>query len=223
MANIKVPVAALSSPTNWGSRASIKKMLETIWANYSIFITKASESSGIPASVIVAFIAVESGGNAKAGAAGHVTQGLMQWNRNYAQSNIQKEIKNNDLSAYEKQVLTNAGIIDKAGNVRAVTNKDQLNPEVNIVIGTIILGQMLDQSWAKSGDDLALDRVIAVYNAGAYGDTGKKARQLTTVKYDTPEKLAANVNPITSAYIKKMMGKNGAMDIATSDLKNLIS
>jgi soluble lytic murein transglycosylase-like protein len=223
MATINVPVLSLASPNTWGSRDAIKKMLQTIWTNYGVFIQKASNSSGIPNSVIVAFIAVESGGNPKAGSAGHITQGLMQWNRSYAKAQIEREIKNKDLSDYERSVLTAAGIINSSGAVRDVTNADQLKPEVNIVIGTIVLGQLLEQSWAKSEKTLHLDRIIAVYNAGAYGDTGKKARQLTSVKFDTPEKLAANVNSISASYIKKMMGVNGAMDIATSDLKNIIS
>ena len=57
--------------------------------------------------------------------------------------------------------------------------------------------------------------MIAVYNAGAYGDTGKKAR---LGEYNTPYDLSKAVNSVTSAYISKILGRDGAMDILTSDL-----
>jgi hypothetical protein len=219
---LEVPVAGLPAPTKWGSRTAIRSQLEKIWKNYGTFITNASVNSNIPKQIIASFIAVESGGNASAGAAGHVTQGLMQWNRNYAKSNLEKELKNGRLTEGEKAILKKYGVMTSDKTFRAVTNADQLKPELNITIGSIILGQMLDESWAKSDKGYHLDRVIAVYNAGAYGSTGKMARQLTTPKYDTPISLAAAVNPITRAYISKVLAKDGAMDIATSDLKNVI-
>ena len=219
---LAVPVAGLPSPTKWGSRTAIRSQLEKIWKNYGTFITNASVNSNIPKQIIASFIAVESGGNASAGAAGHVTQGLMQWNRNYAKSNLEKELKNGRLTEGEKAILKKYGVMTSDKTFRAVTNADQLKPELNITIGSIILGQMLDESWAKSDKGYHLDRVIAVYNAGAYGSTGKMARQLTTQKYDTPTSLAAAVNPVTRAYISKVLAKDGAMDISTSDLKNVI-
>ena len=220
---LSVPVRELISPSSWGSRDSIKRMIERIWSNYGKFIKEAEKNSGIPAPVLAAFIAVESGGNEKAGPAGHVTQGLMQWNRTYAKKQIEREINNKQLTDGEKEILQRYGVMSSNGNIREVTNADQLKPELNIAIGSIVLGQLIDQVWAKDAmGNLALDRVIAVYNAGAYGDTGKKARQLTTPKLDTPAKLAAGVNPVTKAYIAKILGINGALDITTSDLENII-
>jgi soluble lytic murein transglycosylase-like protein len=217
-----VPVVGLPSPTKWGSRAAIKGQLEKIWKNYGTFISNASANSNIPKPIIASFIAVESGGNPNAGASGHVTQGLMQWNRNYAKSQLEKEYKNGRMTEGEKAVLKKYGVMTANNTFRDVTNADQLKPELNIAIGSIVLGQLLDESWAKSDKGYHLDRVIAVYNAGAYGSTGKMARQLTTPKYDTPTSLAAAVNPVTRAYISKVLAKDGAMDIATSDLKNVI-
>jgi hypothetical protein len=70
-------------------------------------------------------------------------------------------------------------------------------------------------NWANSNGELRLDRIISVYNAGAYGDTGKKA-----IYGDYPDALSLSkaVNPVTRAYIGKILGLNGAMDVATSDL-----
>ena len=221
--NLKVPVTSLTAPTSWGSRSQIKSMLEKIWSNYGVFIKQSSENSKIPSSILASFIAVESGGNALAGGNGHVTQGLMQWNRNYAKAQLENELAKNRLTIGEREVLEKYGIkFDLRGKTRAITNADQKKPELNIAIGSIILGQLIDEKWGSDESGLHLDRVIAVYNAGAYGDTGKKARQLTTPKLNTPQLLSSNVNSITSAYIKKIMGVNGAMDIATSELNNII-
>jgi soluble lytic murein transglycosylase-like protein len=219
--SLTIPAVPLQSPSSWGSRASIKGVLEKIWRNYGSYIAESSKNSNIPSNIIASFIAVESAGNPTAGSAGHITQGLMQWNRNYAQAQLKDELAKGRMSDGEKKILTKYGVIS-GNSVRPVTNKDQLIPELNITIGCIVLGQLIDQKWGSENGVFNLDRVIAVYNAGAYGDTGKKARQLTNPKLNTPQLLAANVNSITSAYIKKIMGKDGAMDIATSDLKDVI-
>lgn len=211
-----IPSEKLISPLSWGSRQSIKTMLEKILYNYGTFITFASENSKLPKSVLASFIAVESGGNSKAGASGNVTQGLMQWNRTFAKANLEQEYAEKRLTEAEQKKLASFGIKFTNGKTRAITNADQLKAELNILIGSIILGQLADEKWAtdKNGA-LRLDRMIAVYNAGAYGDTGKKAR---FGEHITPYDLAKSVNPTTSAYISKILGKDGAMDIVTSDL-----
>ena len=215
-----IPSEKLISPLSWGSRQSIKTMLEKILYNYGTFITFASENSKLPKSVIASFIAVESGGNSKAGASGHITQGLMQWNRTYAKANLETEYAEKRLTPAEIQKLASFGIKFTNGKTRAITNADQLKPELNILIGSIILGQLADEKWATdSNGSLCLDRMIAVYNAGAYGDTGKKAR---FGEHNTPYDLAKAVNPTTSAYISKILGKDGAMDILTSDLASKV-
>ena len=211
-----IPSEKLISPSSWGSRQSIKTMIERILYNYGTFITFASENSKLPKSVITSFIAVESGGNAKAGASGHITQGLMQWNRNYAKAQLEEEYADKRLTEAEQKKLASFGIKFTNGKTRAITNADQLKPELNILIGSIILGQLADEKWATdSNGALRLDRMIAVYNAGAYGDTGKKAR---LGEYNTPYDLSKAVNSVTSSYIAKILGRDGAMDILTSDL-----
>jgi len=213
---VDVPASGLQSPSNWGSRTQIKSMLERIWKNYGSYIKFASLNSKIPPKVLVAFIAVESGGKADAGSAGHITQGLMQWNRSYAKTQLERELSQNRMTPAEKSKLAEFGIsFDANGKTREITNADQLKPELNILIGSIVLGQLIDNDWAKEGNKLRLDRVIAVYNAGAYGDTGKKAR---LGNYPTPKALADSVNSISRSYIAKIVGKDGALDIIETDL-----
>jgi soluble lytic murein transglycosylase-like protein len=203
---------------------------------YGAFIRTASENAKIPTQVIASFIAVESGGNPTAGGASSPTQGLMQWNRNFAKNILETENRLGRLTPEEKTILAKYGITFNAqGQTRTITQADAIKPELNILIGTILLGQYADsyhdggkstmvggvrRKWAvddKNGE-LRLDRMIAVYNAGAYGDAGTKAR---TGTHGTARLLADNVNAITSSYIKKMLGVNGAMDVASTDLKSL--
>lgn len=205
------PASGLTSPSSWGSKESIKKMIDSINSKYGTYIDFVSTESKLPKEMITSFIAVESGGNPKAGASGHVTQGLMQWNRTYAKAQLEKELKEGRMTKNEKDKLASFGIkFDANGKTRAITNADQLKPELNILIGSILLGQLVDTDWGTENGEIKLDRVIAVYNAGAYGDTGKKARSKA---YKTPKDLANAVNSVTSSYIKKILGTDGALHL----------
>jgi soluble lytic murein transglycosylase-like protein len=232
---LSVPKANLLSPSSWGSREAIRGQVDNIMKKYGAFIRFASENAKIPTQVIASFIAVESGGNPTAGGSSSQTQGLMQWNRTYAQNILETENKMGRLTPEEKTKLASYGIkFDASGKTRAITQADAVKPELNILIGTILLGQYADsyhdggkstmvngvrRKWAIDDKDgeLRLDRIIAVYNAGAYGDTGSKAR---TINHPTAKQLADSVNSTTRTYISKMLGVNGAMDVASTDLKS---
>ena len=145
--NLKAPQAGLKSPSSWGSRGAIKSSLEKIINNYGDTIQKISKLTNVPAKILAAFIAVESGGNPTAGPAGHVTQGLMQWNRQYIYATLEAEKRLGRLSAEEEALLKSYGIVFNNGKVRTITNADQLKPELNILIGSILLGQFIDSYY----------------------------------------------------------------------------
>jgi hypothetical protein len=232
--SLNVPKKGLTSPSSWGSRNAVKTQLDGILTKYSGFLKFASENSKIPLEILASFIAVESGGNPTAGGSGSMTQGLMQWNRQYADNIIEAEKRMGRMTPAEEAKLKQYGFtFDKAGQTRKFTQADLVKPELNILVGSILLGQYTDGffdggkmrkdsagnkiNWANSNGELRIDRIIAVYNAGAYGDTGKKA-----IYGDYPDALSLSkaVNPITRAYIGKILGLNGAMDVATSDLSS---
>jgi len=233
---ISAPKANLTSPSSWGSRDAIKGQVSNIMKKYGAYIKVASENSNIPAQVIASFIAVESGGNPTAGGSSSPTQGLMQWNRTYGKNILETEYKMGRLTPEEKSILAKYGItFNSAGQTRAITQADAIKPELNILIGSILLGQYADsyhdggkstmvggvrRKWAvdDANGELRLDRIISVYNAGAYGDTGKKARE---GNHGNAKQLSDSVNSVTSSYIKKMLGINGAMDVASTDLKSI--
>jgi hypothetical protein len=225
---LAVPDKNLTSPSSWGSRKSIASVVRRIMQNYGKYIKFASDNSKIPMEILASFIAVESGGNATAGKDGHITQGLMQWNRDYASNTLSNEKKLGRLTADEEAKLKEFGIKFDANNkTRAITNADQKKAELNILIGSILLGQYADSyvsgkqdkpKWATDDNgNIRLDRIVACYNAGAFGETGKLAR---FGNYPSPSALAKVVNPTTSNYISKIYGINGAMDVATSDVKD---
>lgn len=233
---ISAPKANLISPSSWGSRAAIKGQVSNIMKKYGSYIKMASANSKIPPQVLASFIAVESGGNPTAGGSSSLTQGLMQWNRTYGKNILETEYRMGRLTPEEKSILAKYGITFNAeGKTRAITQADAIKPELNILVGSILLSQYADsyhdggkstlvagvpRKWAvdDASNELRLDRMIAVYNAGAYGDAGKKAR---TGTYATAKALADSVNSVTRSYIKKMLGVNGAMDVASTDLKSL--
>lgn len=230
---VSVPKSGLVSPTSWGSRNAVKGQLDNIVTKYGKFLKFASANSKIPTEVLASFISVESGGNPTAGGSGSITQGLMQWNRDLIWATLEGEKRMGRLTPDEEAKLKSFGIsyLSSGKLSRKITQADAVNPELNILIGSILLGQYSDGyydggkfkkdtagkkiNWASDNGELRLDRMIAVYNAGAYGDTGKKA---ISGGYKDAVALANAVNPTTRAYINKMLGLNGALDIATSDL-----
>jgi soluble lytic murein transglycosylase-like protein len=236
---LQIPVVGLQAPKTIGSRQTVKNTLKNIIDNYGKYIKVASEESNIPAPVITAFIGVESGGDALASASGrgtcHATIGLMQWNRQYTKATLEKEFSTGRLSDVEKGILAKYGIkFDKNGKTRAINCNDQKQPELNILIGTIILGQIISEiaskskGWAVEDNDvLRLDKVISVYNGGAFSTAGKMAQTSTLrgVPVDTTSvkkfrDLVATFNPTTKKYVDVIMGKDGFLDVLTSELKN---
>ena len=212
---LRIPAPGLVAP-NWLSRSQISATLQNIENKYGTYINFASRTSRIPREIIKAFILVESEGIPTAGPSGHVTQGLMQWNRNHAKQQLEDELKQGRMSPAEKSKLAEFGIIfDSKGKTREITNADQLKPELNILIGSIVMGQLVDTKWGTENGVLRLDRVIVVYNSGGYTDSGKAAR---LGGYKTASSLAAVVNIISSDYIKKILGKGGALEVNKEDL-----
>ena len=218
---ISAPISTLKAPTSWGSRIAIKSQLAKIWKDYGKYIQFASKESGIDSKIITSFIAIESGGIPTAGRGN--TKNLMQANVSYMKAQLENEFKAGRLSDAEKSKLAAYGIkFDANGKTRVITVEDNFKPELNILIGSILLGQLADQPWAKdSNGALKLASVITVYNAGMYGDWGKIA---ISIKSASPKALhdALAGNTTTQTYIRKMFAPDGALDIASNELNTLI-
>jgi hypothetical protein len=61
-----------------------------------------------------------------------------------------------------------------------------------------------------------MDRIIALYNWGLGGFTKNNIAKKNL------KEVLNSIPAITGTYVQKMIGKNGTLDIATSDLKNYI-
>jgi len=225
MATLKLsaPVVApitLTSPTGWyKTRQGLKDQMVQTWAKYGKWFKYYAETSRVPAEVLFAFTMVESNGNPLAGGSSSPTQGLMQWNRTFAAGTgnpdfaLTKEFNQGRLTQAEKDKLASFGIkFDSKGNTRAITQKDLQNPELNILIGSIILGQYIDKPWGTDPDgNIRMDRVISLYN---WGPKGFKNNAIATKNL---QQILISIPATTKAYIEKMLGKNGALDIAMND------
>jgi soluble lytic murein transglycosylase-like protein len=220
---LAVPVISpvvLNSPTSWyKTRDGLKEQMKNTWAKYGKWFKYYAETSKVPAEILLAFAMVESGGNPLAGGSNSKTQGLMQWNRTFTGGTgnpdftLSKEFLKGRLSQAEKEKLASFKItFDAKGNTRTLTQADLQNPELNILIGSIILGQYIDEVWGKDPDGkIRMDRIIAKYN---WGLKGFKENGLATKNI---KDVLANVPLTTKTYIEKMLGKNGALDIAVND------
>lgn len=236
---VLIPQAGLKLPSGWGRRDNMVKMYKDGLLKYGNFFKQASETSKIPVSLLMAFAIVESGLNPKANAGEKMegspwrsTAGLTQWDRRkgYADKYLSNEFKLGRMSEKEKEILKRKGVKwDAQGNFAPITAEQQLDPELNILIGSIYVGQYADSiyggkkddvEWGKDGDVIRLDRIITVYNRGGGGKDGLNAR---SKKYPTALALSKVVHPNASTYIHKIMGKDGALDVATKEFKDLIS
>lgn len=221
VATVNIPASSLNAPNSRGTKEDLKKQIITGLDKYGKFFKTASENSKLPLELLIAFAATESGVGSNFGPKSSPTHGIMQWNRNYAKTQLENELKLGRMTPEEKSILAKAGIkFDANGKTRVITVVDQANPEINILIGSILLGMYADsyiegrkdsKPWGiDQQGNLRIDRMVAVYNAGAYSDAGKKAR---FGNLPTPAALANVVNAVTKDYIGFLNGKNGFYDI----------
>jgi soluble lytic murein transglycosylase-like protein len=90
---------------------------------------------------------------------------------------------------------------------------DAANPELNILIGSIILGQYADAAWGTQDGKLRMDRIIALYNWGLGGFKKNNIENKSIVD------VLKSIPATTAVYINKMLGSNGSLDVAVNDMK----
>lgn len=218
---VSAPTVSLKSPSSWGSRSAIEGQLRKIWSNYGKYIQTASKESGIDPKILTSFISIESGGNPTAGSG--TIKGLMQFNSDYVNTQLKNEFNSKRLSETEKAIFKKYGFtFDSNGDTKKYTVSDSLKPELNILIGSILLGQLADQdSYKDANGNLKLASVITSYNSGIYSKWSKLAQKSTSADPKVIHDALAG-NSVTQSYIRKMFGVDGALDIANNELKNII-
>jgi soluble lytic murein transglycosylase-like protein len=216
--NVALPMTtAAYYPTS--QAGMVRQRIVEIRQQYSRLIEQSSELTRVPAGLIAGLIFVESNGRASAvSSAGAV--GLMQLKPQSANDAIFLENRMERLTDAERAIIVRylgaraEGIFrmkylghklpqnNQTGNV--VTKEDLVKPEFNILVGSMLLGLLIDQH--TEGSVLRLDKAVVRYNQGYFykppGDT--IAQTLDSARLRSAE--AYN-------YILKMVGKNGALEV----------
>jgi hypothetical protein len=228
VSTLSIPSAGLKLPSGWGTRPVMVQVLSKGWKNYGKFFKSVSEMTNVPIQVLMSFAVVESTMNPNASTGD--TTGLMQWNRakGYADAVLTNEFKMGRLNDKEKEVLKRKGVKwDAKGVFQPITASQQLDVELNILIGAIYIGQYMDSiikgkqlaPFAVDNGQLRIDRIIPPYNTG---EGSKFTQEAISKKHATPLQTALNSTGVTKDYINKILGVNGAMDVLTKELKDLI-
>jgi soluble lytic murein transglycosylase-like protein len=219
MAELAVPIPM--TPRVFYPAASLpqnKTKIETIGKKYYREIKLAETLTKVPGAIILAIIFTESAGNpgiiSSAGAVG-----LMQLKLQAGNDVIHLENKAKRLTAVEINVLKkhlgtrlNGPLKQKylshkikennySGNV--ITRADLMKPELNILLGAMLLGILIDQHYEQG--ILRLDKALVRYNQGYFfkPGAGTVEQVLDRVKGRSREAYL---------YIIKVVGKNGLLE-----------
>jgi soluble lytic murein transglycosylase-like protein len=222
---IKVRVPAIKeSFYSDSARPQVQRKLEEISLTYKREIEQASRLTNISEKMITSLIFIESSGKPNAVSSANAV-GLMQLVPAAASDILVMENNKKRMTDDEKSLLRkylgdrlDKGILamkflgDKKtvnGVTSAVwvTREDLLNPEFNILVGSIYLGILIDES-VEDGS-LRLDKIIVRYNRGYFSD-GRGSRLPSS-----PEAVlaAANIPKETKDYIRKFAGINSTLHI----------
>jgi len=215
--NVAIPM--ISTPFYAKEKTpQLKSALASIAKRYYNSIRLAESLTKVPGAIILSIIFAESAGDEKvissAGAVGlmqlkpqtaHDT--LVQENNFKRLSTAEKNILKKQLGARLDSILAQQYLGQKlksnkySGNV--ITKADLLNPEFNILVGSIYLGLLIDQHEEKG--TLRLDKVVLRYNQGYfYKPKGNNIKEtLISAKKRSEEAYA---------YILKVVGKNGLLE-----------
>jgi len=240
------PFAPFSSPTAWyETRVGLKNAMVKRWAEYKDQIENAATLSNMPCLLIFSFMMIESGGNTEMANAVASTPGIMQINKSYIYANIQNEKDSDRMTAEEEAFLNEYGLyLTKSGSNslltgtpitketsggitrRIIDKSTMIKTKLNLYLGGLLLGQL----WDKISDKInyadpypreqtlkLLALIVINYNAGT-------PKFDSLVKKGLLNKSALEMTQWTSVpsgnrtYIKKLIGINGAIDVAKNDL-----
>ena len=215
--NVAIPM--ISTPFYAKEKTpQLKIALAGIAKRYYTSIRLTERLTKVPGAIILSIIFAESAGYDSAiSSSGAV--GLMQLKPQTAHDTLVQENNFKRLSTAEKNILKKqlGARLDSilaqqylgqklksnnySGNV--ITKTDLLNPEFNILVGSIYLGLLIDQHEEKG--TLRLDKVVLRYNQGYFykpkGNTVKET--LVSAKKRSEEAYA---------YVLKVVGKNGLLE-----------
>jgi soluble lytic murein transglycosylase-like protein len=219
MAELAVPIPM--TPRVFYSDTALsqnKAKMDAIGKTFYKEIKQAETLTKVPGSLILSLIFTESGGRPAVVSSANAV-GLMQMKTQTANDIIYWENKAGRLSAEELAILkkhlgerVNGPLKQKylshkikennyTGNV--IVKADLMKPELNVLLGSMYLGILMDQH--QEGEVLRLDKVLVRYNQGYFfkPGTGSVEQTLDLVKGKSKEAYS---------YILKVVGKNGLLE-----------
>ena len=220
------------------------KTLKKIKSNYGQQFVNASNYTGVPLPILYGFSAVESGGALNNTLDGF-SKGLMQVNPDSCWQTLRDQLKVDTLQKFYPlyQAAPNAfDVIKPMDNLGYAfkTNKmaseylqiKPLSPSVvtycgqrmvadaqfAVYIGSLILAKLIAGTM-KSVGQVRLDHIVIKYNAGS----GRFRQVITSRGLESPSVDTTQVYnnlpiPVSQAYIVKLLGINGYMDIQKKGL-----
>jgi len=211
--NINIPLTEKSYYTPIVAKQNEEKIKNVIIPRFGKYIDNISVLTNVPAQLIQSIIFIESGGNQNASSPYAV--GLMQVGFATASDTLVKEkglgrLRDGEIKILKKYLGSRYSLLDKVKpNQKTIgktfiTKADLLNPEFNILVGSILLKQLIDEF---SENTLRLDKVVVIYNGGR---TGSVAKKIIPFKGTTDE-MITQVPKETANYIKKLIGNNGVL------------
>lgn len=189
--------------------AAIKSKLDAIYKANKSIIDTCSKLNKIPVSLINSVIFIESAGDKNA--VNGYAVGLMQIEYTSATDIVTRERQNKTLTEQEKVLIKKYVGEAKFNKIMKAsmgdsffTKAEVLKPELNILLGTMYLGQIIKKENVNSTG--RLDRMIIRYNLGFY--TKKIPSGDVNAVLNSP-----NVRQVSKDYVLKLGGKNGTLDL----------
>ncbi len=196
----------------------IKPIFERIIGTYGEGIRLAAKNTNVPAPLIAAWIASYSKGLVTHVPASNPRYGLMGWNRKMGKAILDYEKKSGRMTAAEEAALKKANLeFDSVKGFPEISETQQANGNLNILIGALYLGQIIDK-FAVPGKNLSLDKTIVLYNNGTDKNNPAVALAMNP-QYSANALMLMNslktVDPFSSSQIGQLLGVGGYLSAAT--------
>ena len=194
-----------------------RAMMNTIYRSYGIFINRWGTEFEVDDSVLVGFIATESGGK-NAPPNKYKATGLMQMTPDAVWETIAKWEKmvgsplSKTATAFFNKIIPSSknydpNVLPSSAVESEILNALQNNSEFNIAIGTAHLRWLLE-AFAEN-NQAEINKVMVSYNAGYYSSRNKVKGKMTTTQMVSNKSFALE----SRGYLLKMLGVNGFMHL----------
>jgi soluble lytic murein transglycosylase-like protein len=209
--NIKIPATERSYYSN-AEYEQMKTKVAGIINTYKDIIWNVARLTNLPTEIIISLIWIESNGKENAiSPAGAI--GLMQLTLNTPTDMVYLENKKGRLTDEEKTIIRKyiGNRLDTILKMKyynqygiQFTQADLKKPELNILLGSIVFGLIMDEETYNG--QVRLDRAIIRYNRS----------YLTKIQPGSLADVLYIYSGETSNYILKFIGKNGVLSLLTA-------